>query len=133
MRATTMQGNGQSALRAHLEARLVELHAKLATELASAPGASAAVAGEVRDAGDESVAIEQTDVRTALMRRDAREMNDVQSALARLERGSYGMCVECSLDIEPERLRSLPTASRCSACQETFERRAALTAWRSAR
>jgi DnaK suppressor protein len=130
MRATTMRGNGHSDLRAHLEARLVELHAKLATELASAPDASAAVAGEVRDAGDESVAIEHTDVRTALMRRDAREISDVRSALVRLERGSYGVCVECSLDIEPDRLRALPTAPRCSACQEAFERRAALTAGR---
>ena len=81
----------------------------------------------MRDAGDEAVAIEQTDVRAALMERDAREVHDLQSALVRLDDGHYGVCTECGLDIESARLRALPTAPRCSACQEVFEHRVALT------
>jgi RNA polymerase-binding transcription factor DksA len=116
------------ALRARLEARLGELRAKLAGELVPAPDETlAAAAGEVRDAGDEAVVIERTDVRTALMQRDAREVGELQSALIRLDDGQYGVCAECGLDIETGRLRALPTALRCSGCQEAHEHRSALS------
>ena len=131
MTATIMDGSRASAVRAQLAARFAELRAQLASELAREPDATfGVVAGEVRDAGDESVAIEHTEVRTALMQRHARELKDLQSALVRLDGGSYGACVECDLDIEPARLAALPAALRCSACQEVFEHRAALTAIR---
>ena len=129
MVATMVRDDAASVLRAQLEARLVELQAKVASTLVPEPD-TAGGAGEVRDAGDESVVVEHTDVRTALLQRDARELNDLQSALVRLDGGSYGTCVECSLDIEPARLRALPTARRCSTCQQAFEYRAALTAAR---
>jgi DnaK suppressor protein len=115
------------AVRAQLEARLGELQAKFVGELVAEPDGNVGGTGEVRDAGDEAVAIEHTGVRAALMARDAREVHDLQSALGRLDGGSYGVCTDCSLDIEPARLRALPTAPRCSACQEVFEHRAALT------
>jgi RNA polymerase-binding transcription factor DksA len=116
-----------SALRARLHARLDELRAKLASDLIPPPEAAAStLGGEVRDSGDESVAIEHTHVRTALLQRDARELDALHSALSRLDGGSYGVCAECGLDIEPGRLLALPTAVRCSACQEAFEHRAAL-------
>ena len=115
------------ALRARLETRLGELRAKLAGELVPAPDETlAAAAGEVRDAGDEAVVIERTDVRTALMQRDAREVGELQSALVRLEDGHYGVCAECGVDIDAGRLRALPTALRCSGCQEAHEHRSAL-------
>ena len=119
--------HANGALRAQLEARLGELQAKLASEFVSEPAANVGGTGEVRDAGDESVVIERTGVRTALMERVAREMNDLHLALVRLDGGRYGVCTDCSLDIEPARLRALPTAPRCSTCQEVFEHRASLT------
>ena len=125
MTATVVHANG--TLRAQLEARLGELQAKLASEFVSEPDANVGGTGEVRDAGDESVVIERAGVRTALMERATREMNDLHSALVRLDGGSYGVCTDCSLDIEAARLRALPTARRCSTCQEVFEHRASLT------
>jgi DnaK suppressor protein len=127
MTATMARDDAASVLRARLEARLVELQARVASTLVTETE-TAAGAGEVRDAGDEAVVIENTDVRTALLQRDAHELNELQSALVRIDGGNYGECVECGLDIEPARLRALPTARRCSACQEVFEHRAALTA-----
>src|SRR5262245_5986182 len=115
----------RSVLRARLEARLGELRAKLAGDLVPHE-TLAATAGEVRDAADEAVVIERTDVRTALMQRDAREVGELQSALGRLDEGHYGVCAECGLDIEAERMRALPTALRCSGCQEAHEHRQAL-------
>jgi RNA polymerase-binding transcription factor DksA len=120
-----------SALRKRLVARVDELRAKLASDLVPPPEAALGViGGEVRDSGDESVAIEHTHVRTALLQRDARELDALHSALLRLDGGSYGMCVECGLEIEAARLLALLTAQRCSACQEAFEHRSALTAGR---
>jgi DnaK suppressor protein len=116
-----------AALRERLATRRDELRAKLANDLSPPPEATLGViGGEVRDSGDESVAIEHTDVRTALLRRDARELDDLHSALLRLDGGTYGLCAECGLEIEPARLRALLTAQRCSACQEAFEHRSAL-------
>ena len=127
---TSTESNDQrtaAALRARLETRLGELRAKLAGELVPAPEDTlAAAAGEVRDAGDEAVVIERTDVRTALMQRDAREVGELQSALGRLDDGHYGVCAECGLEIDAGRLRALPTALRCSGCQEAHEYRSAL-------
>ena len=38
-------------------------------------------------------------------------------ALQRLRTGTYGTCDECSDPIAPERLRALPSATTCLACQ----------------
>ncbi len=49
----------------------------------------------------------------------------VQTALGRLESGQYGSCEECDEPIVLRRLKALPWATRCVACQEETE--AALT------
>jgi RNA polymerase-binding transcription factor DksA len=131
MTATIVDGGRSAAIRAQLAARLAELQAQLASGLTREAEASfGVVAGEVRDAGDESVATEHTEVCSALMQRHARELSDLQSALVRLDGGSYGACVECGFDIEPARLAAVPAARRCSVCQQAFEHRAALRAVR---
>jgi DnaK suppressor protein len=118
-------------LRSRLAGRLGTLRAKLAGDLVPEPEASfTAIAGEVRDAGDESVAIEQIEIRGALMERDAGEIGELAAAIERLDNGSYGWCVECGLDIDARRLEAMPAARRCSTCQTRFEHRGALLAGR---
>ena len=113
------------ALRAQLEARLDELRNRATARIVPEPEATfSGIGGEVRDAGDASVAQEQTDLRGALVERNASELTAVGRALGRLEDGSYGLCIDCGLEIEPARLDVLPAAERCSFCQELFERRA---------
>ena len=128
MTATMVHDDAPPALRARLEARLERAARESRRQLVPEPDETAAAgAGEVRDAGDEAVVIERTDVRTALMQRDAREARRSCSRRSvRLDDGSYGVCAECGLDIEPARLRALPTALRCSGCQEAHEHRSAL-------
>jgi RNA polymerase-binding transcription factor DksA len=113
-------------VRTRLVERLNELRAKLAAELATSPDASfEAIAGEVRDAGDESVAAERTGLRNALIGRDVGEIGELEAALARLDHGAYGTCVDCELEIEEGRLHALPAARRCGYCQQRFESRGA--------
>ena len=41
------------------------------------------------------------------------ELSDVETALQRLETGSYGVCEVCGRPIEPERLEALPATRFC--------------------
>ena len=44
------------------------------------------------------------------------ELAEVDQALARLEAGTYGICVDCGRAIPVARLRARPTATRCVDC-----------------
>ncbi len=47
-----------------------------------------------------------------------RRLKQIDSALARLADGSYGVCADCGGPISPKRLAAIPSAERCIACQE---------------
>lgn len=67
------------------------------------------------------------EVTAAVVDRRARELQQVNSALEAIESGRYGLCRDCGEAIAPARLRVLPFATRCVACQANLEgsRRAA--------
>ena len=44
------------------------------------------------------------------------EIRQIQAALARIEDGSFGVCVACGEDISRERLDTVPHAARCRDC-----------------
>ena len=44
-----------------------------------------------------------------------------RQALARLEEGEYGLCVDCDDPIDPKRLAALPWTDCCVACQAARE------------
>jgi len=46
----------------------------------------------------------------------------LQIALSRVSEGEYGVCSECGTSIPPQRLRAVPDATTCVACQERLER-----------
>ena len=45
----------------------------------------------------------------------------VDAALARIEEGSYGKCINCGRDIGTKRLEAVPWARYCIDCQELAE------------
>jgi RNA polymerase-binding protein DksA len=47
----------------------------------------------------------------------------IEQALARIEEGTYGICVNCGKPIAPERLEALPYAELCIDCKRELERR----------
>jgi DnaK suppressor protein len=57
------------------------------------------------------------DLQAALISRHTRKLAEVESALARLDRGEYGLCDDCGGAIGLGRLRVLPFAARCGRCQ----------------
>ncbi|RMF37257.1 MAG: TraR/DksA family transcriptional regulator [Alphaproteobacteria bacterium] len=44
------------------------------------------------------------------------ELRAIDAALARVEQGTFGICVECGEEIEEGRLDIVPHAALCSAC-----------------
>lgn len=46
---------------------------------------------------------------------------DVDAALLRIEQGVFGRCVDCTGDIQLERLEILPMAALCMPCQRRRE------------
>jgi DnaK suppressor protein len=51
-----------------------------------------------------------------------RELATVNSALARLEDGTYGVCANCGKTINPARLEARPASLYCIDCQQLQER-----------
>lgn len=54
--------------------------------------------------------------------RESIELDMVDAALRRIEDGSYGLCIDCGVEIPAARLHAAPEASRCIACQEKTEK-----------
>jgi DnaK suppressor protein len=75
----------------------------------------------VLDAGEHSEADIQDDIALALIQMRAETVDRIDEALVRLDAGEYGLCVECNGEISERRLRALPFAVRCTACEEMRE------------
>jgi DnaK suppressor protein len=54
--------------------------------------------------------------------RESRLLKDVQAALGRLEEGTFGVCLRCEEEVAEKRLKALPWAAYCVACQEIIDR-----------
>ncbi len=52
----------------------------------------------------------------------ARMLKEIDRALGRVERGTYGVCESCGEEISPARLKALPWARYCVTCQEVWSR-----------
>ena len=50
-------------------------------------------------------------------------LGEIEGALARIEQGTYGTCVNCERPIAEERLAALPWATHCIDCKRLEERR----------
>lgn len=63
----------------------------------------------------------ERDIEFALGERELVELNAIADALARIDAGSYGECIDCTVAINPARLDATPEAPRCIQCQEKHE------------
>ncbi|MFA5531022.1 MAG: TraR/DksA C4-type zinc finger protein [Thiohalomonadaceae bacterium] len=79
------------------------------------------LAGQVHDPADESVADLLVDTNIAAVSRLIAELREAESALERMDKGSYGLCEECEGEIPFERLQVQPTARRDVEHQARYE------------
>lgn len=109
-------------IRNMLEKRLAALQAELDADREKAAD-SLSAAALVGEEDDRRVAMREAGIATAEASRDKMELDAVRQALARLNSGDYGTCISCGKEIPWARLSTEPSASRCVACQEAFEKR----------
>ena len=70
---------------------------------------------DLRAASPDDAAQEEV---VATLRRGARvALAGIEAALARMDRGAYGTCVQCAAPIPVERLEILPAVDLCMTCQ----------------
>lgn len=53
---------------------------------------------------------------------DSARLNQIEAALTRIKRGTYGICINCGEQIKQGRLEAIPYASLCIDCQEEMEK-----------
>ena len=101
--------------------------------VASIARTEAELARPVDDRGEDTTASQHpADVASDLYAREIavltdltlrEQVADIDAALARMDEGRYGTCVDCGERVPEERLEVHPQAARCVACQTREERR----------
>ena len=94
-----------------------ELQADLARLMKRAEGIDA----ELSEPGDSdwqerATESEDDEVLAAVGNFAVKEINDIKEALARIDKGTYGVCSRCKKAIAAERLEAVPYAKTCTAC-----------------
>jgi DnaK suppressor protein len=72
-------------------------------------------ADDEHDPEGATIAFERSQV-AALVRHAQRHLADVETAVQRLEEGTYGVCERCGRPIARARLEARPTARTCISC-----------------
>src|SRR3989337_3165020 len=62
------------------------------------------------------------DVERIIAEEDARELKQIEDALARIKAGHYGICEQCGRSIKKARLKAIPFATLCVSCKEEEEK-----------
>ncbi|MGQ3683603.1 MAG: TraR/DksA family transcriptional regulator [Candidatus Loosdrechtia sp.] len=63
----------------------------------------------------------ERDLMIELIQSGEQSLRDIDTALEKIEEGSYGICEMCSKKINKERLKALPHAKLCIDCQREEE------------
>jgi RNA polymerase-binding transcription factor DksA len=106
------------ALRADLEQVVRESDATIALLEAEAQEEDIDV---VEDDAQEAADFTESDREEAMIEAAQLRRGEALEALARMEAGTYGTCVDCGKEIPEARLQFRPEASRCVEDQERFE------------
>ena len=102
-------------LEAELDVIAERLHREAAVPKASLAG------GDFLDVAQD---VEHQELARLSASRLSERAKRLQIALSRVSEGEYGVCSECGTSIPPQRLRAVPDATTCVACQERLERAA---------
>lgn len=109
-----------------LHALLQEFHDQLEfhrddalTAKKDAAGERAGLATHMADLGTDNF---RHDIELGLLSDEGTVLEMIQEALDRLEDGTYGICLECGRQINPERLEAKPYARYCVACKANKEK-----------
>ncbi|MBT8103300.1 MAG: TraR/DksA family transcriptional regulator [Gammaproteobacteria bacterium] len=114
-----MSAASDKALRAKLEKKKQELTARLERISANLRR------GYEADSKERAKQLEDNEVVDALGNEARGEIAKISAALARMDSGEFGNCVECGMPIDPGRIKAYPYADECIECAEFDEKRRA--------
>ena len=113
-----------TGLTQEFEDRLAGARLRLARSVAATDADFEALgARECRETAEDPATGTVGDLLTKLSGDARRELEEIDAAQARLVTGRYGVCEDCQKPISVRRLRTMPTARRCSVCESRSEAR----------
>lgn len=81
-----------------------------------------ASSGKLTDIAEIASSSSSDELEIAVAEEDARELKQIDDALARIKAGHYGVCEQCGHMIKKARLKAIPFATLCVRCKEEEER-----------
>lgn len=103
--------------------RLEEMRDDLERTLLVLQGEHPLVRGGSAEPGDAGANLTEADRNAASVQTAQAQRADVLAALARIDDGSYGRCVDCGNPVPDARLEARPATPRCVPCQSKRDRR----------
>ena len=70
------------------------------------------------DLADQASGNNEVHIAVKLRQTDAKILQAIEEALARIEKGSFGLCRDCGEPIAEPRLNAIPWTRVCRACKE---------------
>lgn len=111
----------EALLRLHksLVARANALRSALAGEMEDLRNSKAR--DTIGDSADAAFDSGNEEIASQLAELEARELNQIEKAIARMKQGIYGNCEHCQTKIPVARLNALPYSTTCVTCQREME------------
>ena len=103
--------------------RLEEMRDELDRTVAVLKGEHPLARGGSAEAGDAGANLTEADRNEAAVQAALSQRVQVTAALARVDDGSYGLCVDCAGPVPELRLEARPATERCVPCQSQRDRR----------
>src|SRR5256885_6405389 len=112
-----------SLMRQRLEAKQAELQKNISGLTEAHPEPVGAIEASEGPQDTEEVAVDflETQQEQSLLVNEQALLAEVESALERIDQGTYGKCTNCGQPIPEKRLEALPWASRDVKCEEQLE------------
>ena len=109
--------------RTQLQSRLDELARSADTLIAEDAGDNVDLSHVTQHPGDQGTEIADLERENAVIEAAQSDRVEIEAALARIEDGTYGRCIDCGKEIPEGRLEIRPEAARCMEDQAKFEQR----------
>jgi DnaK suppressor protein len=77
---------------------------------------------EVGDSIDQATQSLDKEILFELSDNERKILSDIDAALRKMDKGTYGLCEHCKNPIEKKRIKALPSARYCMSCQSGSER-----------
>ena len=74
--------------------------------------------GRQGDMADQAAGNNEVHIQLRLKQTDAKILQAIEEALARMEKGTYGICRDCGEPIAYARLEAIPWTRVCIACKQ---------------